>query len=92
MSVFLITFDLDRIGNNYTSIRKKLVAMDALQAHGTLWFARHEGTAEELRGYLQDCLQQNDRLFVGMVTGNWSGINMNHAGRWLREQVSPAPG
>lgn len=88
MPVFLISFDLDRIGNNYTSLRKKLVGLNALQAQGSVWFARHDGSADDLRNHLQESLDTNDRLFVGMINDHWSAFNMGAPGRWLREQVA----
>ncbi|MBU1312579.1 MAG: hypothetical protein KJ947_21830 [Alphaproteobacteria bacterium] len=91
MPVFLISFDLDRIGSNYTSLRKKLVGLNALQAQGSVWFARHDGSADDLRNHLQECLDHNDRLFVGMINEDWSAVNMGAPSRWLREQVV-APG
>jgi hypothetical protein len=90
MPVFLISFDLDRIGNNYTSLRKKLVGLNALQAQGSVWFARHDGSADDLRNHLQESLDNNDRLFVGMINDDWSAFNMSAPGRWLREQVASA--
>ena len=86
MPVFLVALDLDRIGSNYTSIRKKLVSFDALQAQGSVWFAKFDGTADELRQQMQDSLGHNDRLFISMINGDWSGVNMNSSSRWLREQ------
>lgn len=91
MPVFLISVDLDRIGNNYTALRKKLVSLNALQAQGSVWFARRDGCADDLRNLLQESLDHNDRLFVGMINDNWSAFNMVACDRWLREQVA-SPG
>jgi hypothetical protein len=87
MPIFIVSFDLDRIGSNYSAIRKRLVGLNALQAQGSVWFIKHEGSADELRELLQECLDQNDRLFVAMINGNWSGYNIGAPGRWLKEQV-----
>ena len=88
MPVFLISFDLDRIGSNYSILRKKLASLNALQAQGSVWFVKHEGSADDLRDYLQESLEHNDRLFVGVIGSNWSSFNMGTPGRWLREQFA----
>lgn len=88
MAVYLVILDLDRIGRNYTLVRKKLVALDALQAQGAVWFVKHEGPARDLRDHLQDCLGNNDRLFVSLISSDWSSFNMTPSSRWLRDQAS----
>ena len=85
MSIFVVATDLDRIGNNYTSIRKKLVALNALQAQGSVWLVRYEGSADALRDHLQSDLDHNDRLFVATINGEWAVANMAPSSRWLRE-------
>lgn len=85
MGIFLVTTDLDRMGSNYTSIRKKLVALNGMQAQGTVWLVRFEDSADALRDHLQDGLDSNDRLLVVRINSDWAAFNMAPSCRWLRE-------
>jgi hypothetical protein len=87
MPVFLVSLDLDRIGTNYTSVRKKLVSLNAVQAQGSVWFAKYDGTADQLKHHIEESLGHNDRLFISLINAEWSSVNMNVSGRWLSEQV-----
>ena len=85
MSVFAVMVDFDRLGNNYTSVRKKMTSLGALQAQGTVWLVRYDNGADALRDYLQNDLGQNDRLFVAALSGDWAAFNMTSSSRWLKE-------
>ncbi|WP_142589511.1 MULTISPECIES: hypothetical protein [Pseudorhizobium] len=85
MSVYVVTVDLDRLGTNYSVLRKKLFALHALQAQGSVWLVRYDSGADALRDHLQTDLDQNDRLFVAALNDEWATFNMAPSRRWLEE-------
>lgn len=84
MSVFIVTYDLKKIGQNYTCITGKLEALKAFHAQGSVWFVNSNGTVAAIRNHLQPCLDANDILFVGLITkGNWASTNMTALATWM---------
>jgi hypothetical protein len=88
MSIYIVTVDLDRIGNNYANLRKKLFNLHAMHAQGSVWLVRYEKGADALRDYLQNDLDRNDRLFVGELSSEWATFNMAPSSRWLNEAAA----
>ena len=92
MTVYVVTVDLDRLGSNYTSLRRKLLSLGAFPAQGTVWFVKYDDCADALRDNLQTHLHHNDRLFVAALSSEWASFNMASLCHWLEEtRTSPAP-
>jgi hypothetical protein len=70
MSSKIISYDLCAPGRNYDELYK------AIKAYGTwahitesTWFIKTDSSCVEVRDKLLSCLDKNDRLFVGELTG-----------------------
>jgi len=86
MAVFVVAYDLNAIGQNYTCITAKLGGLPHCHAQGSVWFVEYAGTAGELRAYLAPCLDSNDKLFVDLVSNTWAGWGMPTCGQWLNQR------
>ena len=86
MAVFIVAYDLNKVGQNYACITGKLKALPHCHVQGSVWFVDYSGTAVQVRDHLRQCLDENDRLFVESVSAQWAGFNMPACGKWLNEQ------
>jgi hypothetical protein len=86
MAVFIVTYDLNQVGQNYDCITDKISKFPHCHAQGSVWFVEYSGTAAQLRDHLVPCLDQNDRLFVDAVSSGWAGYNMPTCGKWLNDR------
>lgn len=89
MSAFLITYDLNRPGQDY----KRLV--EAIESYGTYWHfmqnawvIRSSSSASQVRDYLQQYIDANDKLFIARLGETaWAGFDTN-GNTWLKTQIS----
>lgn len=69
MKTYIVTYDLCRPGQNYTSLLSSLAAMPgAVHYQQSAWLVRHRGDAVVLRDQLRTLMDRNDKLFVAEVT------------------------
>jgi CRISPR/Cas system-associated endoribonuclease Cas2 len=86
MAAYIVTYDLYKQGQNYTCLTEKL------EAYGThwhmqqsVWIISTNETAAQIRDKLSPCLDSNDKLFVGKLSGEaaWVGYNQKITD-WLK--------
>ena len=91
MAAYIVTYDLQEAGQNYTCITNKLKSF-ATHWHmqGSVWIIETSNSATEVRDYLAGCLDQNDSLFVGRLQGQsaWKGFT-DMATKWLKSLLEP---
>ena len=86
MSVFLVTWDLNKQRSNYSQARQLLIdhleRYDHIKDQGldSVWFLSWNGTADAMSADIQTRLDNNDRLMVTKL------VNGQHQG-WLDEGV-----
>jgi hypothetical protein len=76
MSLYLVSYDLKQVGQNYDCIIAKLEALpNYWHFQQSVWLVQWHGSAFDLATSLQSCLDANDLLFVTKVTSDsaWSG-------------------
>lgn len=91
MQTFLIGYDLNKAGQDYTKL------IDAIKALATLWWHHLDSTwiittgddqsAASIRDSLKKYIDGNDELLVINVTGRqraWDGFNESGS-KWLRD-------
>lgn len=91
MRAFLITYDLNQPGQNY----KKL--FEAIESYGThwhfmqnAWVIRSSNSASQVRDYLKQFIDANDKLFVTRLSETaWAGFNTK-GNTWLVTQIEAA--
>ncbi|MCC3305599.1 hypothetical protein [Sneathiella sp. HT1-7] len=89
MRAYIVTYDLHKAGQNYECLEKKLKAYDAyFHMQGSVWIIATDSGAEDIVNNLKGCLDSNDNLFVGALTGEacWIGFNQK-ATDWLKKHL-----
>ena len=87
MATLLVGFDLDKPGQDYTAIGKRLRSCEAWWHHlDSTWLVRTELTVVQLREELRQLIDKNDKVLVIDVSGRfaaWSGFN-ERGSNWLK--------
>jgi CRISPR/Cas system-associated endoribonuclease Cas2 len=87
---YIITYDLNRAGQNYESLNK------AIQSYGTwakiattTYVVISSDSAENIRNNLQQYIDNNDELFVGKLNGEaaWYGLS-DKISSWLQTNLN----
>lgn len=76
MGTLLVGYDLDKPGQNYAALEKKLKSLGAYwHCLDSTWMIKTNLTAAQLRDALKTILDLNDKLMVINVTGvNWAWL------------------
>ena len=74
---FVISYDLNRPGQNYTTLWEALAQLGAQRILQSQWIVRRNTSAQELNNFLWQYMDQNDRLLVTCLDdGNWWQRNL----------------
>lgn len=87
MAVYIVAYDLHKQGQNYSCITQKLESYSAYwHMQGSVWIVVSDKKATEIRDSLKACLDSNDDLFVGRLSGEaaWSGYG-SEVTEWLKD-------
>jgi hypothetical protein len=68
MRLHLVSYDLNRPGQNYPAIVTRLEQLGATRILYSQWMLRNAMTADQLRDDLMRFIDQNDRLLVADVS------------------------
>lgn len=76
MAVYLISYDLDKPGQDYPRLVKELERLGAVRVLYSEWIFRSTSSAMEIRDWLQSFIDGNDMLLVVAPTGEaaWTGL------------------
>ena len=89
MAVYMVGYDLNKPGQDYTDL------IDALKRYGTwwhhldsTWIIITNDTAAQVRDYLKQYLDSNDELLVATIgaPAAWYGFNAK-GGEWLSNNL-----
>jgi CRISPR/Cas system-associated endoribonuclease Cas2 len=80
--VYLITYDLNKSGQNYQVLYDLLEKYDYIRDPGldSVWFISTTKTAEKLAEHIQNVLDENDRIFV-------TKLNSFEYNGWMHEDI-----
>lgn len=75
---YVISYDLDKPGQNYTAVTNALEKSGAKRVLFSQWVLRHyTATATQIRDWLWNHMDRNDRLLVVCLDSNdWAGMNL----------------
>jgi hypothetical protein len=77
MPVYVVSYDLNRPGQNYPELWKALNDLNAQRLLLSQWGVRTTSTAQVLRDYLWAFMDQTDRLLVmDRDSGSWAAYNL----------------
>jgi len=91
MTAYIISYDLNRPGQNYNEL------FEAIKALGTwwhcldsTWIVKSNLTSVQVRDKLSSCIDKNDRLLVSVLSGEaaWIGFDDN-CSSWLKNNLQP---
>ena len=88
MSAYLITYDLNKVGQNYEKVYEEIKKLGSW-AHwlDSTWFVKSSLTADEIVGKLKKHFDSNDTLFVVEMTSNYQGLLNENQWEFLRENI-----
>jgi len=75
MKTYLISYDLDKPGQNYQALIGRLTALGAFRVLMSQWALKSDRTSVQVRDDLKMCIDANDRLLVTLVT-DWASYNI----------------
>lgn len=68
MTIYVVTYDLKKPGQNYKDLYDALDEMGAHRALESFWLVNVANTAKELHDYLKERVDGNDRIWVSELT------------------------
>lgn len=69
MSKFLVTYDLKKPGKDYSTLIEKIKKYTYSKVCESAWIVKTSDSASSIRDNLSSCMDTNDRLFVGELSG-----------------------
>ena len=76
MSAYLVSYDLDKPGQDYTDLIAALRKAGAVKLLYSQWGLATSSTAVQIRDYLQQFIDANDRLLVVELSGQVAWYNV----------------
>lgn len=76
MNKYLISYDLDKPGQDYSRLISELERLGGVKVLYSEWLLRSNASAEQLRNHLQAFIDSNDMLLVVALTGEaaWTSL------------------
>ena len=80
MKKYLISYDLDKPGQDYSRLTKELERLGATKILYSEWVVRGQWTAVQLRDHLMAFIDSNDMLLVVGLTGEaaWTSLMVSN--------------
>ena len=76
MKVYLVSYDLDKPGQDYKDLINALKELGAIKPLFSEWILSHPWSAVQIRDYLRTFIDTNDRLLVMEVAGEVAWVNL----------------
>lgn len=90
MPTYLVDYDLNAPGKDYTKLIEKIVSLGQGHYHvlKSSWFVYHNTfSASQLFDYLKPAIDNNDSMFITKITENNSGWLEKSAWDWLNDAL-----
>lgn len=80
MNTFLVSYDLDKPGQDYPKIIERLKGLGAVRVLYSEWVIRGNYSATVLRDDLKQYIDANDKLLVVVLTGEaaWTTVMVSN--------------
>jgi len=81
---YLITYDLNKPGQNYEDLYKAITETGSSYRHGmqNIWFVETSTTGKAIRDFLIQYIDTGDKLFVTRLN-DWASYNLGNVADWL---------
>lgn len=88
--IYCVSYDLRQPDRNYEDLVTGLKSFGTWwHQSGSVWLIVSSKKASDIREYLKQFIDENDKLFVIRVTNNWAGYGFSHREyNWLRENFT----
>ena len=88
MARYIITYDLRAPGKNYDELYKRIKSYRSWkQITESSWGVATTQSSRQIRDYLKEALDSNDKLLVGILgTSSWTGLP-NDVTKWLKDNA-----
>ena len=83
MATYIVTYDLHQPGENYNDLYTLIKAYDHIPIAQSTWGVKTSDTATEVRDYLRQVLDNNDKLFVNSLDSWASWALPTSVTNWL---------
>jgi len=93
MTTYMIGYDLNKAGKNYTDLIAEIKAMANGYWHhlDSTWLVNTNLDAGSVRDRLKKHLDSDDELLVIAVANNWATYGIAQSGNeWLKSSLQPA--
>lgn len=84
MAILLVTYDLNRPGQNYPEVHNYLKQYNHCKGLLAVWLLDTTVSPAKLRDDFLRIVDQNDRVFVTRLTAEWASYNYSCA-EWLND-------
>lgn len=91
MPTYLVDYDLNAPGKDYTKIIERIKSLNQGYYHilKSSWFVYHRNySANDLFNYLRTALDNSDRIFITQITTNNAGWLEKDAWDWLNKALA----
>lgn len=91
MPTYIVSYDLHQQGQNYERLIEKLKTYGTRwHMQQSVWIIETAQSAANVRDFLRPCLDANDKLFVGRLSGEaaWYGYSTEIT-QWLKQRLAP---
>lgn len=89
MTVYCVSYDLNKSGQNYAALYNELKAsLSWWHQLDSTWLIHTNESADQLSSRLLRHLDQNDRLLVIKVVRPYQGFHTEQAWQWIRQHVT----
>lgn len=88
--VYLVTYDLNKLGKDYTSLYRALMRYEYTRDPGldSVWFVSTTWTASQIYEHLRHHLDLNDRLFITQINrGTHQGWLNKNIWNWINARL-----
>lgn len=89
MSFYLISYDLNAPGQDYTKIIKKIkeIADGYCKPLESTWIIGYNGTATDVYNILSKQIDKTDRLLIMEATKNYAGYLNQDVIDWMKKHI-----
>ena len=90
MNLYSITYDLSNPGRDYDSLSNAIKSYSRWwHQSGSAWVISVNNTSStEIRDYLKQFIDSNDKIFVAKLSGEWAGFGFTQEEYdWMKNQI-----
>ena len=88
MSLYIIAYDLNNPGKDYTKLFQSIESLgDALHIQKSVWLLKTDNNADSIVNFLRENMNDNDILFVSELNkNNYQGWMNRTYWEWLKNE------